>query len=332
MPVMTDALDRSLLLAAAMDSRGYGRRGGAAPGRAAADRGAGARRPASGSASAPTACSTRPRPRSLGLPDARCRARPRRPPGSCSAGAGSSGPATGPTRGRARSGASRPAAWSWRGARWSAFGRGRTRRRLDPSVDRRWGGRRCPRSPALAVIAVGLLPGVDRPAGARGGPPMTTAVDASTGSTVDLPRRRPPRRIRDVDLPIAEGELCVVIGRTGSGKSTLLGAVNGLVPHFTGGLLAGSGHRATAATPRTTRPASWPTSSAWSARTRWPGSSPTPSRRSSPTRWSSSASPRRDAQAGRGDPRPAGHRRAAPTGRCATSRAVSSSGWRSARC
>ena len=43
----------------------------------------------------------------------------------------------------------------------------------------------------------------------------------------------------DVDLTIPEGELCLVAGRTGSGKSTLLGAVNGLVPHFTGGRLAG---------------------------------------------------------------------------------------------
>jgi energy-coupling factor transport system ATP-binding protein len=43
-----------------------------------------------------------------------------------------------------------------------------------------------------------------------------------------------------VDLRIDEGELCLVIGRTGSGKSTLLRAVNGLVPHFTGGLLSGS--------------------------------------------------------------------------------------------
>jgi energy-coupling factor transporter ATP-binding protein EcfA2 len=42
-----------------------------------------------------------------------------------------------------------------------------------------------------------------------------------------------------VDLTIDEGELCLVIGRTGSGKSTLLRAINGLVPHFTGGLLAG---------------------------------------------------------------------------------------------
>jgi len=45
--------------------------------------------------------------------------------------------------------------------------------------------------------------------------------------------------LRDVDLAIPEGELVVVIGRTGAGKSTLLKAINGLVPHFTGGTLAG---------------------------------------------------------------------------------------------
>ena len=45
--------------------------------------------------------------------------------------------------------------------------------------------------------------------------------------------------LRDVTLRIDEGELCLVVGRTGSGKSTLLGAINGLVPHFTGGTLAG---------------------------------------------------------------------------------------------
>ncbi len=45
--------------------------------------------------------------------------------------------------------------------------------------------------------------------------------------------------LRDVDLTIEEGELCLVVGPTGAGKSTLLGAVNGLVPHFTGGTLAG---------------------------------------------------------------------------------------------
>ncbi|WP_171168897.1 ABC transporter ATP-binding protein [Streptomyces sp. I05A-00742] len=45
--------------------------------------------------------------------------------------------------------------------------------------------------------------------------------------------------LRDVGLHLPEGELCLVTGRTGSGKSTLLGAVNGLVPHFTGGHLSG---------------------------------------------------------------------------------------------
>ena len=42
-----------------------------------------------------------------------------------------------------------------------------------------------------------------------------------------------------VDLAVPEGELCLVVGRTGSGKSTLLRAVNGLVPHFSGGTLTG---------------------------------------------------------------------------------------------
>jgi energy-coupling factor transport system ATP-binding protein len=45
--------------------------------------------------------------------------------------------------------------------------------------------------------------------------------------------------LRDVGLTIGEGELCLVVGKTGSGKSTLLRAINGLVPHFTGGRLAG---------------------------------------------------------------------------------------------
>ncbi len=45
--------------------------------------------------------------------------------------------------------------------------------------------------------------------------------------------------VRDVDLRIDEGELALVVGRTGVGKSTLLGAINGLVPHFTGGTLSG---------------------------------------------------------------------------------------------
>jgi energy-coupling factor transporter ATP-binding protein EcfA2 len=41
--------------------------------------------------------------------------------------------------------------------------------------------------------------------------------------------------LEHVDLHIPEGELALVVGRTGSGKTTLLRAINGLVPHFSGG-------------------------------------------------------------------------------------------------
>ena len=46
--------------------------------------------------------------------------------------------------------------------------------------------------------------------------------------------------LHQVTLDIPEGELCVVVGETGTGKSTLLRAINGLVPHFSGGVLAGT--------------------------------------------------------------------------------------------
>lgn len=49
----------------------------------------------------------------------------------------------------------------------------------------------------------------------------------------------PEPTLSGLDLTIPEGELCLVVGPTGSGKSTLLQLVNGLAPHFTGGLLQG---------------------------------------------------------------------------------------------
>jgi energy-coupling factor transport system ATP-binding protein len=60
--------------------------------------------------------------------------------------------------------------------------------------------------------------------------------DQVTVTYVDAPRPV----LRDVTLRVDEGELCLVVGPTGAGKSTLLGAINGLVPHFTGGTLAGT--------------------------------------------------------------------------------------------
>jgi len=58
------------------------------------------------------------------------------------------------------------------------------------------------------------------------------------GVTFTYPDATAPT-LDDVSFHVEDGDLCVVIGRTGTGKSTLLGLVNGLVPHFTGGTLAG---------------------------------------------------------------------------------------------
>ena len=60
--------------------------------------------------------------------------------------------------------------------------------------------------------------------------------DQVTFTYPDAPRAA----LVDVDLVVPEGELCLVVGLTGAGKSTLLRAVNGLVPHFTGGTLRGT--------------------------------------------------------------------------------------------
>jgi energy-coupling factor transport system ATP-binding protein len=45
--------------------------------------------------------------------------------------------------------------------------------------------------------------------------------------------------LENLNLEISEGEMVLVIGPTGSGKSSLLRLINGLVPHHTGGILAG---------------------------------------------------------------------------------------------
>jgi energy-coupling factor transport system ATP-binding protein len=45
--------------------------------------------------------------------------------------------------------------------------------------------------------------------------------------------------IADTTFTIPDGDLCLVVGGTGSGKTTLLRAINGLVPHFVGGIMTG---------------------------------------------------------------------------------------------
>ncbi len=45
--------------------------------------------------------------------------------------------------------------------------------------------------------------------------------------------------LQDLSLQIGEGEFLLVIGPSGAGKSTLLRCLNGLVPHFYGGTIAG---------------------------------------------------------------------------------------------
>ena len=46
--------------------------------------------------------------------------------------------------------------------------------------------------------------------------------------------------LRNINLEIEDGTFVLIQGSTGSGKSTLLKAINGLVPHFTGGRFAGA--------------------------------------------------------------------------------------------
>ena len=67
---------------------------------------------------------------------------------------------------------------------------------------------------------------------------MTPVIEFAS-VTITYPGAVQPA-LANVDLAISEGELVLVVGQTGSGKTTLLRAINGLVPHFTGGTLAGS--------------------------------------------------------------------------------------------
>jgi energy-coupling factor transport system ATP-binding protein len=57
--------------------------------------------------------------------------------------------------------------------------------------------------------------------------------------TYRYPERSQPA-LREINVQIEQGELCLLAGRSGQGKSTLIRAACGLVPHFHGGAFAGS--------------------------------------------------------------------------------------------
>jgi ABC-type multidrug transport system fused ATPase/permease subunit len=258
MPVLEDALERSLALAAAMDSRGYGRRAsvpartrrltttltlvglGAIVGRALRA----ARRHRTGAArSASTAGGDRGG--GNGAPDRRCRCHPDPLP------AGSVGRTGVADRLRRAAAAIGTIVTSLQAPAT-----------LDPAA---WPLLAVPLPPAATVgILLASLPAwltpfpppgervySPRPGRSSALAPVHRrrrdhlAVFLGGGRMIELDRVGVTYHgatapcLWGVDLHIEEGELCLVVGRTGSGKSTLLRTLNGLVPHFTGGTLHG---------------------------------------------------------------------------------------------
>jgi len=56
--------------------------------------------------------------------------------------------------------------------------------------------------------------------------------------TFTYPNRHSPA-LRQINLHIRESDFVLLVGASGSGKSTLLRCLNGLVPHFSGGIVSG---------------------------------------------------------------------------------------------
>ena len=170
----------------------------------------------------------------LGVAGRAGRAAQRRPPGAAHA-------ATAPTRGAGPSSRSSAGGSSPRVLR--LVGRaGTSCRSPTPPLDacaRRSAARRC--WPSLVALAGALCAA----AAVRRRPSRRGRARRRRRWPHDRAARHPLRAtttrpvLDGVDLTIEEGELVLVSGPTGVGKSTLLGVVTGLVPRFTGGRLDG---------------------------------------------------------------------------------------------
>ncbi len=246
MPVLHDALDRSFQLAAAMDSRGYGR-SDAVPARVRRTTAALMLAGLLGVCVGTYSLLDTTTPRVLGLPMLASgialgggRPRARRPPDPAHAVPARSVAlprvehrdlrrgrrGDGHRSQRARRERAQPVAVPARVAHAPAASGGRHPLRA------RTGGVHAA-APARRPAAPPRPPHRPGP-GARGSGGMIRFEHV----TITYPDADRPVLL-DVDLDVPAGELCVVVGATGTGKSTLLGTVNGLVPHFTGGTLRG---------------------------------------------------------------------------------------------
>ena len=230
-PVLETAFERSLGLAASMESRGYGRAVRSTTTSRRAGHGARARRP-------------RRCPRRALRPARRLRRR------ACSGYRSSCSAHSWPARASSSARRATPgpvtAATGGRGPRPSRSSRAPSRPPSSSSPPCRAGTASCrasrpscppcrssPCSPLLVAAAARLA---DAPS--PGGRTVITFEHVSV-QYADAPAPS----LHDVTLEIPEGELVLVVGPTGSGKSTLLRTINGLVPHFSGGTLTRSRHR-----------------------------------------------------------------------------------------
>ena len=329
MPVLVDALDRSLVLAAAMDSRGYGRRHRRDPAGPAGHRRAARRRPAR-RLRRRLRPARRHQPRLARAADAAARACWSPASGCRWPGGGCAAASTGRTRGGwpetlvAASGLL-PAAVLVLTARVDPGN-------LYPSLDPLgWPG--LPLGAALAVL-VGAAAGL---AGAAAG---VRAVSPARAVARDDPLRGGHRHVRRTPR-----RRCCGTSRSPSTRASCAwsSAAPGRASPPCSARSTGwcrtspaagwpAGSRWTAWTPGPRRRGSSPTWSAWSARTRWPASSPTRSRTSWPTRWSSWRCRRPRCASGSRRPSTCSASPSCAAVHCGHSPAGSSSGSRSGRC